>query len=104
MPPFSEAVYEKIEILFPAQDRPAARKLIEEKCGADLPLSDDAFGPDPSRFDRIRFAVLKLSGGDIAKLEREIEGANIDWRDTLLDAGFGDVDAHLRCNPKHVRE
>jgi hypothetical protein len=57
-------------------------------------------GPDPSGFDRIRFAVLKLSRGDLEQLGREIDGAHHDWRDTLVAAGFGDdIHAHLRWNP-----
>jgi hypothetical protein len=57
-------------------------------------------GPDPSGFDRIRFAVLKLSAGDLVRLGQEIDGAHVDWRDTLMAAGFGqDIHAHLRWNP-----
>jgi hypothetical protein len=99
MTPLTEAVSQKIDALFPVKDRAAARKLIEENCGADLPMSSH-MGPDPSGFDRIRFAVLKLSGGDLTRLEREIADAHVDWRDTLMAAGFGeDIHAHLRWNP-----
>jgi hypothetical protein len=100
MTPLTEAVSQKIDALFPVDGRALARKLIEEKCGTDLPLSTH-MGPDPSGFDRIRFAVLKLSGGDLVRLEREIDGAHCDWRDTLMAAGFGqDIHAHLKWNPK----
>ena len=100
MTPLTEAVSQKIDALFPVDGRAAARKLIEEKCGADLPLSTH-MGPDPSGFDRIRFAVLKLSGGDLVRLEREIDGAHFDWRDTLVAAGFGnDIHAHLKWHPE----
>ena len=72
---------------------------LAEQCGADLPLSAH-MGPDPSGFDRICFAVLKLSGGDLERLRREIDGAHCDWRDTLMAAGFGrDIHAHLTWNP-----
>jgi len=73
--------------------------MIAERCGADLPLSSH-MGSDPAGFDRIRFAVLKLSRGDLERLSREIEGAHLDWRDTLMAAGFGeDTHAHLRWTP-----
>src|ERR1700674_3570284 len=100
MTPLTESVCEKIDALFPPESREAARKLIEEKCGGTLPLSNK-MGPAPSGFDRIRFAVLKLSRGDLIALEREITAANNDWRDTLMAAGFGeDLHAHLRWSPK----
>lgn len=45
--------------------------------------------------ERIRFAVLKLSQGNISKLLRAIDEARIDWRDLFMAAGFGyDVNAH----------
>ena len=72
--------------------------MIAERCGADLPSTH--MGPDPAGFDRIRFAVLKLSHGDLERLRREIDGVHIDWRDTLMAAGFGeDIHAHLQWNP-----
>ena len=99
MTPLTPAVVQKIEALFPPENWELVGRLIAERCGADLRLST-YMGPDPSGFDRIRFAVLKLSGGDLERLRREIEGAHFDWRDTLMAAGFGeDIHAHLRWNP-----
>jgi hypothetical protein len=98
--PLTPAVAQKIDALFPPETREAARRMITERCGADLPLSSH-MARDPSGFDRIRFAVLKLSGGDLERLRQEIEGAHFDWRDTLMAAGFGedmDIHAHLRWN------
>lgn len=57
MTPLTESVCEKIAVLFPPETREAAQKLIAEKCGANLPLSNK-MGPDPSGFDCIRFAVF----------------------------------------------
>jgi hypothetical protein len=100
MTPLTETVRQKINAIFPAASRETVQKLLEEKCGADLPLTG-CFGPDPSAFDRIRFAVLKLSKGDVKSLEREVAAAHVDWRDTLMAAGFGeDLRAHLYWNPK----
>ena len=99
MTPLTPAVSQKIDALFPPESREAAGRMIAEQCGADLPLSTH-MGPDPSGFDRIRFAVLKLSGGDLERLKREIDGALFDWRDTLMAAGLGrDIHAHLTWNP-----
>jgi len=99
MTPLTPSVVEKIDALFPPASREAASRMLAERCGADLPLSTH-MGTHPSGFDRIRFAVLKLSAGSIERLEQEIEGAHVDWRDTLMAAGFGeDVDAHLSWKP-----
>ena len=100
MTPLTEAVCQKIDAIFPSASRETVRRLLEERCGADLPLTT-RFGPDPSAFDRIRFAVLKLSKGDVKSLERQIAAAHVDWRDTLMAAGFGeDLRAHLNWNPE----
>ena len=98
MTPLTPAVSEKIDALFPPASRVAARQILAERCGADLPLT----GPERSAasFDRIRFAVLKLSGGDLQRLRQQIDGAHHDWRDTLMAAGFGeDIHAHLKWEP-----
>ena len=77
MTPLTPAVVQKIGALFPPESREAAGQMIAERCGADLPLSTH-MGRDPSGFDRIRFAVLKLSGGDLEQLRREIDEAHLD--------------------------
>ena len=61
-------------------------------CGDNLPGS----GLDtPESLDRIRFAALKISGGDLDRLTQAVELAQADWRDLLMAAGFGhDTSAH----------
>ncbi len=50
--------------------------------------------------ERIRFAVLKLSEGNMDKLIQAIELAQAGWRDVLMASGFGeDVEAHNRWSP-----
>jgi hypothetical protein len=52
-------------------------------------------------FDRIHFAVLKLSDGNFAQLEEAVHLAQRDWSDLLMAAGFGsDIHAHLKWLPK----
>jgi hypothetical protein len=102
MTPLTPAVVQKIEALFAPESREAAGRMIAERCGADLLLSTH-MGPDASGFDRIRFAVLKLSRGDLERLKQEIESAHFDWRDTLMATGFGeDTHANLRWHPEHA--
>lgn len=96
MTPLTDSAVQKIDALFPPASRARARQLLEEGCGANLTL----YSESPWGFDRIRFAVLKNSGGDMVRLEREVAGANIDWRDTLMTAGFeSDIHAHRYWNP-----
>ena len=56
------------------------------RCGADLPLWIPA---DPRGLERVRFAALKLSNGDLGELRRAVEIARVDWSDVLVAAGFG---------------
>lgn len=75
--------------MFDGADRATARNLLERDCGKNL-----AGVPDRG-LDRIRIAVLKLSDGDLERLVEAIVLAQIDFRDALVAAGFGDdVRAH----------
>ena len=92
------STWEKVRALFSPEEHERVAKLLEEECGSNLPFFD---GAEQRQLDRIRFAVLKLSGGSVEKLESEIELAKIDWRDTLVAAGFAEsVDAHLEWSPE----
>ena len=78
--------------LFDSNDQPAAEELITTGCGDNLPGSEL---DTPESLDRIRFAALKISGGDMGQLKQAVELAQTDWRDLLMAAGFGhDTSAH----------
>jgi hypothetical protein len=82
--------------LFTQSDRPIVERILVERVGANLPLVAD----DADLVERVRYAVLKLSGGDVQDLERHVGVACVDWRDVLVAAGFGrDPRAHLKWNP-----
>ena len=52
---------------------------------------------DSAQLDDLRLAALKVSDGNLQKLERAVQLARIDWRDLLVGAGFAaDVRAHLK--------
>ena len=81
-----------VEKIFQPNDVPEAVLWLEVECGNNLPFceKDDEFS-----MERIRFAVIKLSGGDILKLLTAIDEARVDWRDLFMSADFGyDVEAH----------
>lgn len=83
--------------MFAPEGRGQAERLLAEECAENLPFTQDT---DPIKSERLRFAVLKLSRGDLKELKKWIDDAKIDWRDVLMAAGFGyDVTEHERWNP-----
>ena len=96
MIPLSHETRIRVERLFHDADGKRAEALLEDACGDDLPLTDDI---SDDFHDRVRFAVLRLSGGRLNRLEREVERARRDWRDTLIAAGFKSPDAHRDWMP-----
>ena len=93
-PLLSPATEKRIGLLFSPHERELVRTLLVDKCGNNLPGHENAGAEE---LDRIRFAALKLSEGDLAKLEKVLRLAGTDWRDLLMAAGFGDDStAHLR--------
>jgi hypothetical protein len=97
----SVATRARLEAVFDSADQLAAETLLVERCGDNLPLTSRA---SPEFWDRIRFAVLKLSAGDLSRLRHAVDDANRDWRDTLVAAGFADnTSAHQAWFPPNRR-
>ncbi len=93
----SEKTAERISTLFPPSKLREAEDLLKIECGENIPFCENK---DKFEMERIRFATLKLSEGNIEKLVQSIELAQTDWRDLLMAAGFGeDVEAHKKWNP-----
>jgi hypothetical protein len=61
----TETVSPKLRSLFPAAQHADAIRLLEKGCGRNLPFYEDA---DPQKLERVRLAVVKLSGGNLAEL------------------------------------
>lgn len=81
--------------------RDAVRDVLLEECGKKLPFLGKI---DSVAMDRFRFAVLKLSGGDLKKLRGAIHLAKSDWRDLLVAAEFAnDIEAHKEWLPMILR-
>lgn len=95
--PLSADTVRRLDALFAESERAAATELLVTQCGDQLPFNE---GSDPVRLERIRFAVLKLSGGDLGRLGEVVAQAKVDSRDVLVAAGFGaDVTAHRSWQP-----
>ena len=73
----SKATLERLSAMFGEDDQGEATRLLAERCGNNLPFCKDS---TPRSLERIRFAVLKLSEGDIEALVRAVEAAETDWR------------------------
>ena len=79
--------------IFEASMAPVVEELLAEECGSNLPLYKPA---TPEGLERVRFAVLRISGGKEEKLLEAIALAKRDWRDVLVWAGFANrLDAHI---------
>lgn len=95
--PLSSSTRERLDAAFAAQDRPEAERLLVNECGNNLPLCQDW---DAFELERIRYAALKLSHGDLDRLRAAIDLAKTDWRDLLMGAGFGhDATVHRHWWP-----
>ena len=91
-PKLSPLTKQLVEILFNPPDALEAAQWLEEECGNNLPFCKDY---DEHKMERIRFAALKLSEGQLPKLLRAIDLARRDWRDVLVAAGFANrLEAH----------
>jgi hypothetical protein len=81
----------RVDLLFAREHRDAAARLLVEQCGSDLPSWTRC---DPRGLERVRFAALKVSEGDLERLRAAVALAREDWRDLLVAASFADDDAH----------
>jgi hypothetical protein len=96
-PRLSPKTVELIDSLFQPVRREEVVELLMHQCGNNLPFWQKS---DEFELERVRFAALKLSGGDLEKLRKAIKLAQTDWRDLLMAAGFGhDVNAHKGWSP-----
>ena len=82
----------RLRAMFAGADQAEAVALLEADAGRGLPYGETM---DEAGVERIRAALLKLSKGSLAELRAAIAVAKVDWRDTLVGAGFGSsVTAH----------
>ena len=91
-PKLSPRTKQLVEVIFPSNAVEDAARWLEEECGNNIPFCEKH---DEYQMERIRFAVIKLSKGNINKLLKAIDEARMDWRDLFMAADFGyDTSAH----------
>ena len=97
MVPLSPPTKQRLAALVCASEQEAAAVLLVERCGSNLPFFEAATAEG---LERVRFAVLKLSKGNLVQMRECVRLAETDWRDLLVAAGFADdPEAHLRWRP-----
>jgi len=64
--PLSPETQRRLDVLFAEEDRERAAHLLITQCGDNLPFYERA---DEEDLERVRFAALKLSRGDLTELE-----------------------------------
>jgi hypothetical protein len=77
----TELVLRKVKQWFAADEQAEVIRLLEKECGRGLPFCEHS---DAQGLERVRLAVVKLAGGNLAELRRHIEVAKQDWRDVLV--------------------
>ncbi|MFN2531517.1 MAG: hypothetical protein ABR555_09495 [Pyrinomonadaceae bacterium] len=99
----TELTKQRVAELFAAADVQEAERLLVRECADNLPLLGKT--ATSASLERIRFAVLRLSDGQISRLTESIAIAKRDWRDVLVWAGFGnDLQAHERWRPRRLTD
>lgn len=90
--PLRPNVTAAITALFAPEEQETVATMLIEECNAVQLHSSSADG-----LERIQLAVLKLSNGEVDTFLAAAELAQLDWRDALMAAGFGeDLEAHLK--------
>ena len=88
MKPLSPTTTQHLKTLFSVGDRRAAEQAL-------LSWSEDS--------ERLRFAALRSSHGDLRALDDAITLGQTDWRDLLVAADFADdIHAHEKWTPQRL--
>jgi hypothetical protein len=74
-----------IEKIFPTEHRDEVANILIYECGNNL---RDHKRSNEHDLERIRFAVLKMSLGDVQRLRRAVKLAQEDRREAFMGAGF----------------
>src|SRR4051812_6362762 len=87
-------VERRLTLLFSPADQERARLILLNECGTNIP------GWNSAGLDRMQFAVLKLSDGNLDRLQGAVDLAKLDFRDLLMAAGFGDPNSYRSWHPR----
>ncbi len=92
MSALSDKTKNLVSRLYKSREAMEVCDILDRECGTEA-LSCEGWSPE--QMERIRFAVLKLVKENAFEMEAAIKLAQLDWRDLLMSAGFGeDLIAH----------
>ena len=74
-------VARKVRRSFPPGEQAEAIRLLENECARNLPFCAESTAEG---LERVRLDVLKLAGGSLEELRRQVGAAKRDWRDVIL--------------------
>ena len=87
-----------IDAIYRKEDKSLVIHTLENECGNNLPFCN---GWTSKQLERIRFAVIKFSEGQLDRFHYAVKLANTDWRDLLVEVGFADdIDYHNEWSNK----
>ena len=79
----TELVTRKVKQCFAVDEQAEAIRLLETECARNLPFCESY---NAEELEVVRLAVVKLAGGSLEGLRRQIEAAQTDWRDVIFFA------------------
>ena len=98
-PKLSPETQRRVDMMYPPEQREEVTRYLVKQCGHNIPPTRP--DEDEFAFERLRFAALKVSNGDIEVLKKAINLAKEDYRELLGAAGFaGSTTKHKRWFPK----
>ena len=81
-----------VDHFFRPGEREEVARVLATQCANNLPSCEKSTAES---LERLHFAAIKYSGGDLKKLHHAVREAQMDWRDLLMATGFGlDMNAH----------
>ena len=107
-PNLSFETQRRVDMMYPEERREEATRLLGllsalkeneriKMAALNVLIRDDVM---ISEIERLQFAALKVSNGDVNVLTKATKVAQLDWRDLLVAAGFGEPSKHKSWLPK----
>jgi hypothetical protein len=96
--PLSDRTENVLKAIIKESLRARVRKTLVTEVGKGIPFCEKETS---AGMDRIRFAVIKLTAEDVKNFDNAVKEAKTDWRDLLMEAGFGySIEEHNRWYDK----
>lgn len=99
-PKLSPEIQKRVDTMYPAEKSEEVSRLLAEECGRNI-FGSQIDESGLAAFERLCFAALKVSNGDVDLLKKAIDVAKEDYRDLIGAAGFAwSTTAHKNWLPR----